>query len=128
MKQTQKARAGMRVEDETVAKYTAARLFLFGHWAGALLMVASFTQLYWFTFARPGTDLRWVATVGVGVLGLGAWMVWTNRTYYARLDFPFRRKWAVAADVVAGSGVIFWLLFLILLVLTWSGTPVLPER
>lgn len=122
----QKARAGQSVSDEELARYTAARAFLFGEWAGAVLMVASFTQLYVFLFGPLAASTGVVVGVGAGLLALGAWMFWTNRTYYHRLDWPFRRRWELAATVVAGSGLLFWLMFLVLLLLTVLGKPVLP--
>lgn len=122
----QKARAGQSVSDEELARYTAARAFLFGEWVGAVLMVASFTQLYVFLFGPLAASTPVVVGVGLGLLTLGTWMFWTNRTYYQRLDWPFRKKWEVAATVVAGSGVVFWILFGVLLLLTVLGKPLLP--
>lgn len=96
-------------------------------WVGGMLMVASFTQLYWFAFARPEVAVRWTVLAGLAMLALGGWAFWKNRRYYHNLDFPFRRRWATAADVVAGSGAFFWILFGFLLLLSAIGQPVLPE-
>jgi hypothetical protein len=123
----QKSRANQSVDPNTMAKYTAARVFLAGMWFGATLMLASFTQLYWFTFARPDVGPRWPVSVGAAMLALGAWAFWKNRRYYHDLDFPMRRRLATAADAAAGAGAFFWLLFAFLWVLTALGQPVLGD-
>lgn len=126
-KPMQKARAGMSVSDEDLAKYTAARAFLFGEWVGALLMVASFTQLYWFILARPGGNTPLLMAVAIGMLVLGAWMFWKNRSYYLSLEWPYKRAWEIAATVVAGAGAVFWLMFLVMTLMAMAGKPLLPE-
>jgi hypothetical protein len=125
-KSMQKSRAGQSVSDETIALYTAARAFLFGEWAGALLMVLSFTQLYVFLFGPFDISSPVVLGVGIGFLALGGWMYWSNRTYYERLEWPYRRRWHLAALVTAGAGALFWLMFGVLTVMTALGKPVLP--
>lgn len=124
-KQRQKARAGMSVSDDDMATYTAARAFLFGEWVGALIMVASFTQLYIVTFVAGG-NAGWSIGIGLAALALGGWVFWSNRTYYLRLNFPWRRKWDAVAVVFALAGVVFWLLFGLLAALVWNGVPVQP--
>lgn len=123
----QKSRRGQIDPDEARALLIAARAFLLGEWAGALLMVASFSQLYWFTFARPGTPVAWTVGGGIALLALGAWVFASNRTYFRRLEVEWGRRSEFAATVTAGAGVIFWLLFLVLLVLAWAGQPLLPD-
>ncbi len=124
-KQYQKSRAGQSVSDETLALYTAARAFLFGEWLGAVIMVASFTQLYLVSFVFGGS-VKLSIGLGLGALVLGAWMFWTNRSNYLGLDFPFKRRWEVVAVIFAGAGAVFWLLFGLLAVLVWNGVPVQP--
>lgn len=126
-KQYQKARAGMSVSDEDRAKYTAARVFLQGQWLGAILMVVSFSQLYWFTFTGTGPGSTWTLIIGLAILGAGGWVFWKNRKYSEQLDYPIFPKQEFAAVVTAGAGVVFWLLFLVLAVMTYFGSPVLPE-
>ncbi|HLF17167.1 MAG TPA: hypothetical protein VI796_07040 [Candidatus Thermoplasmatota archaeon] len=122
----QKSRLGQPVSEETVATYTAAQGFLVGEWVGALVMVASFTQLYVAVFGRAYSG-RTALVVGAALLALGGWMFWKSHAYYKRLDFPWRRRWDAVAVVVAGSAVIFWLLFLVLAVLVWRDYPILPD-
>lgn len=114
------------VDDETLAKYTAARAFLFAEWIGALMMVASFTVLYWLILARSELGGPGVLALSIALLILGTVLYWRNRTIYYSLDFPFRKRLEVVATVLAGSAGIFWLLFVILAVLVWRGVPILP--
>lgn len=123
MKPRQKARAGQSVTDEQLATYTAARAFLFGEWVGAVLMVASFTQMF-FLGLKSDRAATISLIVGLGMLVLGGFIFWTNRTYFLRLGVGWRKKWEVAAVIVAGSGVVFWLLFGLLAVLVWNGIPI----
>lgn len=126
-KQYQKARAGMATSDEDIAKYQMARVFLQGQWLGAIIMVASFSQLYWFTFTGRGPSSTWTLTIGGVLLVLGGWIFWKNKRYSEKLDHPIFPKQEFAAIVTAGAGVIFWLLFLVLLLIHVSGTALLPE-
>lgn len=119
----QKSRAGQSVSDETVALYTAAKGFLVAEWIGALLMLYSFTHLYVFGL-RPGSDARAAVAVGVAALVVGAVVFWGARRTYMRLDFPWRRRWEVAATVFAGAAAVFWLMFALAVVLVWQGIPV----
>jgi hypothetical protein len=126
MKEMQKARAGMAVSEETVAAYTAARGFLLAEWFGASLMVASFTLLYLLTFgSRAGVGI----TLGVclAVLALGGYVFWTNHRNYTRVGFLWAKRWDNGAIVLAGAGVVFWLLFALLEVLTLLGVAVGPK-
>lgn len=125
-KEQQKARAGMSVSDEDIAKYTAMRVFLTGQWLGAFLMVASFTQLYWFTFTNTGPGGTWTIIIGLAILALGVWVFWKNKRYSESLNYPIFPKLEFAAIVTAGAGLVFWLLFIVLYVMTLAGSPVLP--
>ena len=122
-KSMQKARAGMSVSDDDIALYTAARAFLFGEWAGALLMVASFTQLF-FLGLRSDAYATASVIIGLVLLVLGAFIFWTSRTYFFRLGVAWRKNWELAAVMVAGSGVVFWLLFGLLWLLVWNDVPI----
>jgi hypothetical protein len=51
-----------------------------------------------------------------------------NRGYYQRLEFPWAKRWHIAALVVAGAGAVFWLLFLLLGLLTGFGVDVGPGK
>lgn len=113
----------MSVTDEQLATYTAARAFLFGEWVGAILMVASFTQLF-FLGLRSDEAATWSLILGLAMLALGGFMFWRNRTYFLRLGVDWRRRWEVTAIIVAGSGVVFWLLFGLLSLLTALGVPI----
>ena len=133
----QKARAGMAVTDETVAKYTAARGFLYGEWFGACLMVASIAMVYLLagcpksaakacvagTAASPGVALG----VSLAMFALGSWAFLSNHRYYKGLDFPWAKRWDTAAIVLAGSGAVFWLLFALLFLLAELGISVAPK-
>jgi hypothetical protein len=126
-REVQKARAGMAVSDETVAKYTAARGFLMAEWFGASLMVVSFTLLYLLTFGTTAKPLTTLA-VCIAILALGSYVFLTNHGYYRRLDFPWAKRWDNGAIVLAGSGAVFWLLFALLEVLTFFGVRVGPPK
>ncbi len=119
----QKSREGQSVSDETVATYTAAKGFLIGEWFGAVLMVLSFTLLYALGL-RPDADVRTIEIAGFLLFVVGTWAYWKSRGYYLALDFPWKRRWEVAATVVAGTGVVFWLMFLVALFLAWRGVAV----
>jgi len=125
MKELQKARAGMAVSPETVAEYRAARAFLVAEWFGASLMVASFTLLYLFTFGSQ-VGVPTIYAVCAAILVLGSYIFWTNHRNYGRVGFLWAKRWDNGAIVVAGSGVIFWLLFVLLEVLTLLGVKVGP--
>ncbi len=118
----QKARQGMSVSDEQVATYTAAMGFLVAEWAGALLMVASFTQLYAYGL-RPGANVTLSLVVGGVLLLAGSFMYWTNRRNYLAMEFPWRRRWEVTATIFAAAGAVFWFLFIMAAVLVWRGVP-----
>lgn len=122
----QKARAGMAVSEETVAAYTAARGFLMAEWFGASLMVASFTLLYLLTFGSQASARTILVVCGVLLVG-GSYVFWTNHRNYAKVDFPWAKRWDTAALVTAGSGVVFWFLFVLLEVLTYFGVAVGPK-
>lgn len=122
----QGSRAGQPVDERTVALYTAARAFLMAEWAGALLTVVSFAQLYLVVGARLGSGAVAVA-VGLLLLAIGGFVFLRSRTYYRRLEFPWASRWERVATVVAGAGALFWLLFAFLAALTWAGYPVLPD-
>jgi hypothetical protein len=124
-REMQKARAGMAVSAETVAAYTAARGFLMAEWFGASLMVASFTLLYLLTFGSNASARATLLTCGLLLLG-GAYVFWTNHRNYTRVGFLWAKRWDTAAIVVAGAGVVFWLLFALLEVLTYFGVAVGP--
>lgn len=120
----QKAREGQSVDDETLAKYTAAKGFLFAANVGALLMVYSFTHLYVFGL-RPGASVPLSLAIAMVLLALGGWMYWRSRTYYLRLEFPWRRRWEVTATILAGASVVFWALFLLAWFLASRGIELL---
>lgn len=122
-REMQKARAGMAVPPETVAAYTAARGFLMAEWLGASLMVASFTLLYLLTFGSAAGATATLAAC-VAMLAAGGYVFWTNHRNYARVGFLWAKRWDTGALVTAGSGVVFWLLFLLLEVLTLLGVRV----
>jgi hypothetical protein len=92
---------------------------------GAILMIASFTQLF-FLGLRSDAASRISLIVGGVLLAIGAFIFWTSRTYFLRLDILWRRKWELAATIVAGSGVVFWMLFGLLSVLVWGGVSIQP--
>ena len=115
------------VIDDTVASYAAARAFVLGEWFGASLMVASFTLLYLFTFAVGGVSVWREIGVCLGVLTVGTMVYLRSKRYYERIGFDYAPRWHAAAIVVAGSAGIFWLLFLVLIGLTYFGVQVLPE-
>jgi|ERR1051326_4903077 hypothetical protein len=126
MKKLQKARAGMAVSEETVALYTAARGFLMAEWFGASLMVASFTLLYLLTFGSQAS-VRVTLAVCATLLAGGGYVFWTNHRNYTRVGFLWAKRWDNAAIVLAGAGVVFWLLFLLLELLTFLGVAVAPK-
>jgi hypothetical protein len=119
-----RSRLNMAVSDETLALYSAARGFLLAEWFGALLLVASFTLLY--LLYAQGHDLRVVLGVSLGCLVLGTWIFWRSRRVYQGLSFNYSPRLHTLAGVTAASGAIFWLLFAVLLVLTYAKVPVLP--
>lgn len=121
-----RSRHNQPVEDDVMAKYTAARAFLFAEWVGALMMVASFTLLYWLSFSGAAIGGPGTLALSILLMIFGGVLFWRNRTIYESLEFPFRKKWEIAAMLVAGSAVIFWLMFVVLLVAVWLGYPVLP--
>ncbi len=123
MKELQKSREGQSVSDETVATYTAAKGFLIGEWFGALLLLASFIQLYVFGL-RPGADSDTSLGVGIALAALGAFIFWRSRGYYLSLDFPWKRPWEIGAMVVAASGGVFWLMFLLAWALVRAGIEI----
>ncbi len=125
-KPLQRSRAMQPVSDETLANYTAARAFMTGMWTGAILMVLSFTQLYIFLVFDLGVTGKTSVVGGFALLVLGSFMFWKSRTYYQRLDWPWKRRWANAAVVVAGSGLVFWFIFAIIMLLAWRGINILP--
>ncbi len=132
----QKARAGMAVTEETVAKYTAARGFLYGEWFGASLMAASIALVYLLAgcpkgaaascTTGSGVSPTWAIGSSLVVFALGAWVFLSNHRYYKRLDFPWAKRWDTAAIVLGGSGAIFWLLFGLLVFLARLGVRVSP--
>jgi len=122
-----KAIAAMRISDEEVATYGAARAFLLGEWFGASLMDASVVLLY--LLAAPGRGATSGGTalgVSLATLALGTAAFWSSRRYYGRLDFPWAPRWHTAALVVAGAAGIFWLLFALLEALALGGVRILP--
>ncbi len=120
----QKARAGMSVDDATMAKYTAARGFLFAEWLGAILMVYSFTHLYVFGL-RPGANIPLAVGIGVAILLGGALLFWRSRSVYLDLEFPIHRRWEVLATLFAGAAIVFWALFLLAAWLASKGVELL---
>lgn len=120
----QKARAGMSVDGETLAKYTAAKGFLASEMVGALLMAYSFTHLYVFGL-RPGASLAWAYAIAIITLALGTLMWWRSRIVYLDLDFPWRRGVEITASLIAATAGVFWLLFLLATFLTWRGVKLL---
>ena len=106
-----------------MARLTAARGFLLAEWLGALLMVASFTQLYVVVFGGLGSG-RLALGVGAALLALGSLLFLRSRRHYRSIGVPVAAKWHGAAAVVAGSAVIFWLLFLLLALLVALGVEV----
>ncbi len=123
----QKSRANQPVTDEQLATYRAARAFLQAEWFGAILMVVSFTQLYVFALGPYAVSTRAALIAGAIMLAIGAWIFWSSRTYYLRLDFPWARRWEVVATVFAATGVVFWGLFLLAACLVWRGVEILPQ-
>jgi len=117
----------MAVTAETVATYRAAKAFLLSAWIGALLLFASFTQLYLAAALGSNRQQAWSLGLGIVMAALGGWMSWSSNRYYNRLDFPWRRRWMVGAILTAGSGGLFWLLFLLLQTLQFFGVKVLPQ-
>ena len=116
----QKSRAHQSVPDETVAQYRAAKAFLTVEWVGAVLMVLSFAQLYVFGL-RPGARVGLMEGVGVALLLAGGLLWFSARSAYYRIDFPWRRRSEFLATVVAGSGLVFWGMFLVAALLVWRG-------
>jgi hypothetical protein len=125
-KRVQAARAGMGVTDETVATYRAAALFLKVEWVGAVLMCLSIVLLYVLTFRPSGLSGAAALGISMAVLALGILLYWPSHRSYRRLDFPWHRRLDTVAIVVAGSGAIFWLLFVVLEALTVAGVRILP--
>ncbi len=123
----QKSRANQPVTDEQLATYRAARAFLQAEWFGAILMVASFTQLYVFILGPYGVSTRTALIIGAVMLALGAWIFWSSRKVYLSLDFPWARRWEVVASVFAATGVVFWGLFLLAAFLVWRGVEILGQ-
>ena len=123
-----RSRFGQAVPDETVAAYGAARAFLLGEWFGSALMVASYALAYLFAFAPGRPSIAWALAACLALLALGSLVYLRSRAYYGRVGFDYAPRWHRATIVVAGSAGIFWLLFLILAVLTWLGVPVLPTK
>lgn len=118
-----RSRLNQPVSDETVAKYTAARAFLYAEWLGASMIVASFTLLYFLTAATQASGPV-ILGVSIGFGALGTLVFWSARTAYRRIDFPWAQKWETMANLLAASGAIFWLLFALLEVLTSLRIPV----
>ena len=120
-----RSRLAQDVPDETVAAYGAARAFLLGEWFGAAVMVASFTLLYLFAFgSSASTAVTYI--VCLALLAVGTFAFVRCRAYYQSIEFPWAHRWHIGALLVAGSAVIFWLLFVFLVVLAWLGVQVLP--
>ncbi len=120
----QKARAGMSVDDETLAKYTAAKGFLVAEWLGALMMVYSFTHLY-VVGLRPGASVPLAMTVAGVLLVVGAIVFWRSRQVYLDLEFPVHQRWEVVATLFAGAAIVFWGLFLLAMWLASRGVELL---
>ena len=114
-----------RSDEEIVALHTAARGFLAAEWGGALLMALSFIQLYVLIPGPFDVPPGLVLLLGAALLGAGGLVFWRSRAVYHRLGFPYAKKSEFAATVVAGSGVVFWLLFLLLWFLVWRGVDLL---
>ncbi len=122
----QKSREGQAVDDDLLAKYTAARAFLFSSWIGALLMAYSFTHLYLFGL-RPGASLGLAYTIAIACMTLGTLIWWRSRSVYLDLDFPWRRGWEIAASLIAATAGAFWALFLLASFLVWRGVDILGQ-
>jgi hypothetical protein len=119
----QKARAGMSVSEETVALYGAARAFLIGEWIGALLMLSSFTLLY-LLYAATAWSPKSILIATLGLMGVGTVAYLRSRAYYQRIAFPYAPRAHLGALLVAGSAVVFWLLFALLEILVGLGVEV----
>lgn len=118
-----RSRHASPVPERTVALYTAARAFLYAEWLGALLLVASFSLLYFLTFAAKWSGpMTLLVSIGTGLVG--AAIFWTARTSYRALEFPWAKRWEAVANLFAASAGIFWLLFLLLEILTVLRIPV----
>jgi hypothetical protein len=110
-------------DDDALALLTAAQGFLLGEWFGAVLLLASFAQLYLAVAANLYSGKAALVAAALLVAAGGA-LFWRSRTYYLRLGTAWGRRWHTAATVVAGSAGIFWLLFVVLSVLVYQGFPV----
>lgn len=124
----QKARAGMQATPELLANYTAVRAFLYGEWFGALACCASVALVYMFASPSSTAQPPWSLLVPLAVFAIGVYVYWRNRVYYERLGFPWAKRWHHAALILAGSGVIFWLLFGALYWMATQGIPVMPLK
>ncbi len=113
------------VDERTVAIYRSARAFLIAEWIGALMVVASFTQLYIFVIGPYGVAPVASVIIGGLLLALGGTMFWKSRAIYLSLDFPWKRRWEIAATVVATSGAVFWAMFVLIVILARFGVNVL---
>ncbi len=120
----QRSRAGQTVDDELLAKYTAAKGFLFSAMIGALLMAYSFTHLYLFGL-RTGANIPLAYAVAITCLALGSLIWWRSRAVYLALDFPWRRGWEIASSLIAAAAGAFWLLFILATILVWRGVDLL---
>lgn len=112
--------------DAALARLTAARGFLAAEWLGAILMLVSFTQLYFVVLGRLGSGALGLG-VGLFTMAIGSFVFVRSRGYYHRLEFPYKPRWHTAAYVVAGSAAIFWLLFAIIALLVYLDVPVLND-
>ncbi|MEK6976060.1 MAG: hypothetical protein AABY18_06930 [Candidatus Thermoplasmatota archaeon] len=115
---------GTAPTDDEVAAFSAARGFLLAEWFGAVLMVASFTFLYLLPFAA-GAGLAGTYTTCALLLAIGSAIYLRSRRYYQRIGADIAPRMHAIAAFVAGSAGIFWLLFLLLIVLTLFGVPLL---
>lgn len=122
---TERKRPGNRPDDELVVTYRAAQAFLVAEWLGALMMVASFTQLYIFVLGPYGVSTQAAVGSGAFILVAGGAIYWRSRSIYLGLDFPWKRKWEYAATVFAVAGLLFWFLFLVAAFLVWRGVELL---
>lgn len=119
------APASPSADESEYARYHAARAFLIAEWVGALLMALSFIQFSVLLIGPYDVAPPVLLGLAAALLLLGSLVFWRSRTYYLRLEVPWRPRLHAAAAVVAGSGLFFWALFVFLAYLVWRGVEIL---
>jgi hypothetical protein len=121
-KPMQKARAGMSVDDDRLALYTAARAFFWGQWVGAMVITLGYTQFV-YAIASGAYPSTVAAVAGVATLVLGGWMYYSSKRYWDALQITWRNRAVQVALVFAWSGPVFWGMFALGALLVVLGVP-----